>query len=103
MQKKQRKKTNQKLSNWSFGKFTTLLTYKAKTEDIEVMLVNEAYTSQTCPVCETRKKVTGRNYRCRCGYQKHRDIHGACNILTKYKMGRFAVMHTTDPTYLRPV
>ncbi|WP_257144151.1 transposase [Bacillus cereus] len=40
-----------------------------------MFLVDEAYTSQTCPCCQRRKKVRTRNYVCVCGYEEHWDIH----------------------------
>jgi len=44
--------------------------------------VDEAYTSQTCPVCGERNK-NRRTYRCRqCGTQAPRDVIGSVNILT---------------------
>lgn len=101
--KERRKKTNQKLSNWSFGKLYQLLAYKLKAEGIEFEKVDEHYTTQTCPVCGNRKKTNSRNYKCKCGYQKHRDIHSACNILSKYLFGRFVEMKSNRPKYLHPV
>lgn len=101
--KKNRKKVNQKLSNWSFGKVKAYLQYKCQTNGIKVSFVDEAYTSQTCPVCKRRKKVTTRNYRCPCGYVSHRDIHGAKNILSKARYGSFEPWKVENiPTYLRP-
>jgi len=42
---------------------------------------DEAYSSQTCPVCGERNKC-GRVYRCRrCGYSAPRDVVGSANIL----------------------
>jgi putative transposase len=42
---------------------------------------NEAYSSQTCPVCGERNKCQ-RVYRCRrCGYAAPRDAVGSANIL----------------------
>lgn len=49
------KRTNQKLHQWAFGKITDLITYKAKVLGIKVRVINEAYTSQTCPKCGKRK------------------------------------------------
>ena len=45
--------------------------------------VKENYTSQICPKCSKKHKPTGRTYRCTCGYETHRDIIGAWNILNK--------------------
>lgn len=50
-------------------------------------LVNEAYTSQTCPVCGERSKH-GRVYRCGCGVVAPRDVVGATNIRTLGTGGR---------------
>jgi putative transposase len=49
--------------------------------------VNEAYTSQTCPVCGERSRHR-RIYRCpRCGATGPRDAIGAVNILTLGQQG----------------
>ncbi len=82
--KKRRKKTSQKLSNWSFGKLQKYLEYKLKQQGIGISKIDESYTTQTCPVCGRRKKPSTRTYKCHCGYECHRDIHGARNILSKY-------------------
>ncbi|MFZ0443896.1 MAG: zinc ribbon domain-containing protein [Bacillus sp. (in: firmicutes)] len=60
-------------------------------------------TKNSCPVCGNRKKSNNRNYRCKCGYQEHRDIHGARNILTKTLHGKMTYFPIDHPTYLRPV
>ncbi len=79
------KRTNQKLHQWAFGKITDLITYKAKVSlGIKVEVIDEAYTSQTCPKCGNRKKPNNRNYTCNCGFQYHRDGVGAINIRQKY-------------------
>ena len=82
------KKTNQKLHQWAFGKIAELITYKAKTLGIKVKVIDESYTSQTCPKCGNRKKPTNRNYTCKCGFKYHRDGVGAINIREKY-LGHF--------------
>ena len=84
------KRANQKLHQWAFGKVTELITYKAKALGIQVELVDEAHTSQTCPKCGNRKKPTNRNYTCKCGFNFHRDGVGAINIRKKY-LGHFGV------------
>ena len=66
------KKQSQKLSQWQFGKLYKYLEYKLAAEGISIRKVNEAYTSQTCPVCGRKKKVSGRIYKCHCGYAAHR-------------------------------
>ena len=99
---KKRKKTNQKLSNWSFGKLKQFLSYKLEAEGIGLAEIDESYTSQTCPVCDRRKKPSNRNYRCKCGYSAHRDVHGARNILSKHLIGSIAYIGDINQTkYLR--
>lgn len=74
------KPTNQKIANWSHGQLRRYLEYKAAAKGIAVALINEAYTSQTCPNCRERYKPRGRMYRCpACGFRSHRDaVSSAC-------------------------
>ncbi|MDE0009823.1 MAG: transposase [Candidatus Poribacteria bacterium] len=78
------KRVNQKLHQWAFGKVTQMITYKAKALGIKVEVIDEAYTSQTCPGCGDRHKSNARSYTCKCGFQYHRDGVGAINIRRKY-------------------
>jgi putative transposase len=79
------KETNQKLHQWVHGAIRHMLTYKAEREGMQVVLQNEAYTSQTCPSCGSRYKTNGRNYECsKCGFEYHRDGVGSFNIRQKY-------------------
>ena len=82
------KSVNQKLHQWAFSKITELITYKAKKFGIKVEQIDEAYTSQTCPSCGKRHKPSNREYKCKCGFQYHRDGVGAINIRRKY-LGHF--------------
>lgn len=82
------KRTNQKISGWDHGKVRAYVEYKAEAEGITVKLVDEKYTSQTCPNCGNRHKPRGRNYRCpSCRFQSHRDVVGQVNILSTFKFG----------------
>ncbi len=100
--KKKKRETRQKLSNWTFGKVREYLTYKLEAQGIAFDLQNEAYTSQTCPVCGMVKKSSSRTYKCYCGYKAHRDIHGAKNILSKYLYGDIRYLFDEkDILYLR--
>ena len=97
-------KANQKLHQWAFSKIREMITYKAKALGIKVDVQDEAYTSQTCPSCGNRKKPAKRNYKCsKCGWQGHRDIVGASNILTKYQGWLFnpVVGAVVSPTGIR--
>jgi len=82
------KPTNQKISGWNHGKIRTYVEYKAAAEGISTELVDERYSSQTCPHCNHRHKPRGRVYRCpACRFQSHRDVVGQINILSRYKYG----------------
>lgn len=82
------KQNNQKISGWSHGQVRKFTEYKAEAEGIKLVLVDEKYTSQTCPVCGCKHKPRGRNYRCpSCGFSSHRDVVGQVNILSTFKYG----------------
>ncbi|WP_212952014.1 zinc ribbon domain-containing protein, partial [Siminovitchia terrae] len=70
-----RRTTNQKLSNWSFGKVYAFLSYKLEAEAIKLSKHDESNTTQQCPCCAKKRKVSSRIYSCTCGYTNHRDIH----------------------------
>jgi IS605 OrfB family transposase len=74
------RKNEKNLHNWSFYRLSKFIEYKANLAGIKVEYVNPAYTSQTCPNCSEKNKVQDRKYKCKCGYEKHRDLVGAMNI-----------------------
>lgn len=97
------KRTNQKISGWEHGKLRQYITYKAAQVGIDVVLQNERYTSQTCPVCGQRKKPRGRIYKCAaCGGVFHRDVVGAVNILSAHLNGEPGHIAPPIPKYRRP-
>jgi putative transposase len=78
-----RKSQRQQLSQWSRGTQETYLAYKT---GLILEHVPEYYTSQTCPKCGTRRKVSGRIYKCKnpeCGLVIHRDVVGGVNIRSR--------------------
>jgi putative transposase len=95
---------NQKLSTWRHGKLRAYLTYKAEAEGMAVVLVDEQYTSQTCPQCGCRHKPRGRMYTCRrCGFRGHRDVVGAVNLLSRHVNGGVGkVLAPQETKYRRP-
>ena len=96
------KQSNQKISNWSHGKVRQYITYKAEAEGIEVDVVSERYTSQTCPQCGCRHKPRGRRYVCgQCGFSGHRDGVGAVNILSMQQHGSPGQICPTGTTTYR--
>lgn len=74
------RKNEKSLHTWSFYRLAKYIEYKAKLVGIKVEYVNPAYTSQTCPQCGEKNKAQDRNYKCKCGFKKHRDLVGAMNI-----------------------
>jgi len=81
-----------------------MLTYKAERLGMEVVLVDERYTTKTCPSCGRRYKSKGRMYRCRnplCGFVVHRDGVGAINIRQKYTGSGLVVGVMASPTGVR--
>ena len=98
---------NQKLSTWRHGKLRSYLTYKAEAEGMAVVLVDEHDTTKTCPNpnCTERHKPAGRIYRCPvCGFQAHRDVVGAVNILSRQLVGEVGkIRPPPTTTYRHPV
>lgn len=79
------KKSQQKIGLWSHGGMRQYITYKAEAAGIEVSLVNEEYTTRTCPRWGHEYKPRGRDYICPvCGFRGHRDVVGAANILSRF-------------------
>ncbi|MEH6947390.1 transposase [Bacillus sp. JJ634] len=74
------RKNEMNLHTWSFYRLSQFIEYKANLEGIQVEYVNPAYTSQSCPKCSEKNKAQDRKYKCKCGFEKHRDIIGAMNI-----------------------
>lgn len=76
---------NQRMHQAPIGRFRSYLTYKAERLGWKVELVNEAWTSKTCPSCGARNSPKGRDYKCgACGFAGHRDAVGQVNIFEKY-------------------
>jgi putative transposase len=100
--KRMHTKSQQKIGLWSHGRQRHYITYKAAALGIAVSLVDEAYTSQTCPGtlpdgtgCLHCYKPKGRVYRCpACGFTAHRDAVGCANLLSQHFTG--------EPGHVRP-
>jgi len=75
------RKNTKNLHNWTFYQLQQFISYKANLAGIQVVEVNPAYTSQTCPCCGARNKAEDRTYECQCGFKTHRDRVGAINIM----------------------
>jgi putative transposase len=95
---------NQRLHQMPSGLVRHMLTYKAQRLGMQVILVNERYTTQSCPSCGQRYKPKGRMYHCRneqCGFVFHRDGVGAVNIRKKYTNSGSVVGAMASPIGVR--
>ena len=101
-EKRLNRKNRQKMSNWATRKLLHNLAYKAKSEGIMIEVIDESYTTKTCPSCGNHKKPKGRIYKCSCGYEFHRDLHGARNILLKGTRGKIEI-YPSDNVPQNPV
>lgn len=75
------RKNAKNLHSWTFYQLQQFISNKATLVGIQVVEVNPAYTSQTCPVCGEKNKAKDRRYECSCGFKTHRDRVGAINII----------------------
>ncbi|WP_285754025.1 zinc ribbon domain-containing protein [Parageobacillus sp. G301] len=74
------------------------LAYKLAPHGIRLQVVYELVFS----CLPKEKKTSSRLFVCRCGYEEHRDVHGAKNILSKALHGAFKRWNVqTKLTYLR--
>ena len=72
------------LNSWAFHQLRFFIEYKSQLAGVPVILVDPAYTSQTCSVCghvnkDNRKSQS--DFRCVCcGHEEHADVNAAKNI-----------------------
>ncbi|QGG48339.1 RNA-guided endonuclease TnpB family protein [Heliorestis convoluta] len=76
------RKNEKNLHSWSFYRLASFIEYKARLEGIKIEFVDPKHTSQKCPICGQLNKAKDRKYKCKCGFQTHRDRLGASNIIT---------------------
>jgi len=85
-----RNKTERRRSNsWAFYQLRQFLFYKALGAGVEIVLVNPAYTSQTCHKCLRIHSVKGKSYRSgktfdcgHCSWKGDADFNGA-NVIKR--------------------
>lgn len=74
----------QRLGNWGFYQLRVFVEYKARREGVPVVLVDPAYSSQTCSVCghcERGNRTTQSLFRClHCAYSANADENAARNL-----------------------
>lgn len=79
--KQARTENNQKINQGQEQKFYKMVEYKFERIGGKCSLIDEAYSTQTCPVCGNRYKPNGREYKCaECKFIYDRDGVGAINI-----------------------
>ena len=78
------KKQRRQMAGWSFFDLRRKVEYKAQARGVQVLKVDPAYTSQTCPRCGhvSRSNRTSQSWFCcqQCGYQSNADRVGALNL-----------------------
>ena len=77
------KKINRYLSSWTKGYLQDRLEYKTKQNDIEIKLVNPAYTSQVCSICMSFGKRNGADFTCESHGTVNADINASKNVLIR--------------------
>jgi len=91
---------NRRLSSQPFYLFKQLLTYKANWEGIRVLVVPEAYTSQTCHRCSMRGYRVGGRFSCQnCDLTVDADVNGAWNIAKR----AHGLLHETGAVLTPPI
>jgi len=83
------KNQRRRVNGWAFYQLKEFLTYKALRAGIPLVLVDPAYTSQTCHVCGEHGIRNGKSFKCpSCSWSGDADFNGAKNIAF---LGRYVV------------
>jgi len=78
------KNQNRRLSAWVKGKLAEALENVSVRRRASIVLVNAAYTSQTCSLCGSFGTRKGDSFYCtRCGVELHADQNAAKNVLAR--------------------
>lgn len=83
----QERKINYIMSNFSYRKLQSLLSYKALQAGIPIRLISPEYTSQLCSKCSKPGDRTKGHFKClneKCGLQMNADLNAAINIANSY-------------------
>ena len=85
MAQKDRYWNKRNILDCSWGKFASLLKFKAESAGAKVIEVNPRNTTKTCSCCGAIKDmpITQRTYNCECGNSLDRDVNSARNILAQ--------------------
>lgn len=78
---------NRSILNQGWGGFATILGYKLEERDGTLVMVDPAYTSQSCSECgvvDKRSRKSQAVFHCHhCGFRAHADHNAAINILRR--------------------
>lgn len=103
--KRRNKKFRTKLGKWNFAQLRSFLEYKSKISRINLVVVEPAYTSQTCHVCKHIGERVNKEFKCineKCevniidadyNASKNISLLGAA-INQSEKSGMFCIMHS---------
>jgi len=81
--KRRNKKFRVKLGRWSFWQLRSFIDYKARLNGVKFVVVEPAYTSQTCSVCHSIGTRKNKSFTCtNCGNDMDADFNAAKNIAT---------------------
>lgn len=100
--KRRNKKFKVKLGRWSFGQLRSFIDYKARLNGVKFVVVEPAYTSQTCSVCHSIGTRKNKSFTCtNCGNDMDADLNAAKNIATlgaavnqPEKSSMYCLLHT---------
>jgi IS605 OrfB family transposase len=75
------KNHRRRVNGWAFYQLKEFLSYKALAAGVPLVLVDPAYTSQTCHQCGEHGIRNGKSFKCPvCGWSGDADFNGAKNI-----------------------
>ena len=100
--KRRNKKFRTKLGRWSFAQLRSFIAYKSALNGVELVVVEPAYTSQTCSCCHHIGTRKNKSFKCQnCGADMDADINAAINIASlgasinkPEKPGMYCSLHT---------
>lgn len=89
------------LHSWSFAQLRDFIVYKARRAGVPVLVVDPAYTSQTCSACghtDRRNRPSRAWFVCRgCGVVLHADVNASRNLAHRGQAAWNAGRRSTAP------
>ncbi len=102
---RQAKQQRSMLHAWGFAQLRDFIAYKARRVGVPVLVVDPAYTSQTCSECDhtsRRNRPTRNRFVCRsCGVVLHADVNAARNLAHRGGVAWAAGRRSTAPAPTR--